>query len=200
MELENGIHLLSGVSDTTVHCGYEDDDPVNGYIIRIDETNYCIYEDPDDGYRSYGVFHETDERCTNTFPPQEVMVEVYNTGWIEEDDYYESKQEGMKITNPKDGSLILEIGTKWYDSYYPMAYCEYHPENLPINKDKEDSSELTVNIIARWYSEAEKTEKVLGIFENTGEILEGIVQENGLAFSRNKLIEIHPLLKTLLTK
>lgn len=60
--------------------------------------------------------------------------------------------------------------------------------------------EQTVNIIARWYSEAEKTEKVLGIFESTGEILEGIVQDDGLAFSRNKLIEIHPLLKTLLTK
>lgn len=59
--------------------------------------------------------------------------------------------------------------------------------------------EQTVNIIARWYSEAEKTEKVLGIFESTGEILEGIVQDDGLAFSRNKLIEIHPLLKTLLT-
>lgn len=196
MKLENGIHLFSGISDTTVSCGYGDRESANGYIVQIDGANYCIYEDPDDGYRSYGVFCETAEECTNTFKPQKVMVEVYDTGWEEQEDYGEYKRAGVKITNPNDGSLILEIATQWYDSYYPMACLSYHPENMPINKQESDIN-LNLEVIARWYSEAEGTEKILGVINGT-EILEGIVQEDGIAFSKNKMLEIHPLLKSLI--
>lgn len=100
----------------------------NGYIFRLNGKNYAIWENPDDGYRSYCQMEETDLPCDNTFPPQEVFVVLYDC----DGDY--SKNKGILIYNIDDGSLILKLGTDNYDDYYPCARMEYHPENMPINK------------------------------------------------------------------
>jgi hypothetical protein len=133
MELRDGVVKLSGFSDAYFNCGW--DEKVEGYVIQINGKNYGVYRDPDDGYRSYGCFFETDKPCKNTFPPQNVLLKTITTegGY----DWYEDpKTDGVIITNPETGELILNISTTWYDSYYPMGYCEFHPENLPINKNR----------------------------------------------------------------
>ena len=133
IDIENGVHYLSGISPATFSTGW--DEEIEGYVVQIDGQNYGIYSDPDDGYRSYGCWFPTDIQCTNTFPPQKVLVEQIDTDWEYEDeeDCYPTKRCGLYITN-EEHELILHIGTVWYDSYYPMATFEYHPENLPINK------------------------------------------------------------------
>ena len=120
--IKDGWHELSGFCDTTIideYCGEE----LNAIIVRIDDKNYLCYEDPEDGYRSRTEFKETDEECSNIFPPQRVMVKHYKR----------RDEKGMEFYNP-DFELILLVGTDYYDDYYPVARYEWHPENLPINK------------------------------------------------------------------
>ena len=62
--LENGIVKLSGFCETTFYVGWDNDKPVDGFIVQINGVNYGTYVDPDDGYRSYGSFFETDKPCT----------------------------------------------------------------------------------------------------------------------------------------
>lgn len=119
--IKEGWHELSGFCDCVVKQGYRGD--INGLIVRLDGKNYRCYKDSDDGYRSHSEFEETEQECTNTFPPQRVMVIRYDR----------ASDAGIKIYNP-DFELILLVGTDDYDDYYPMAVWEWHPENLPINK------------------------------------------------------------------
>lgn len=132
---ESKIVKLSGFCDATFYTGWNNDEPVDGFIVQIDGVNYGAYVDPDDGYRSYGAFFETDKPCTNTFPPQEVLLMAtedeggYN--W-----YEKPKISALYLVNPVTKEKILEAGTIWYDSYYPMGRCYFNPEALPINKNK----------------------------------------------------------------
>lgn len=126
--IKEGWHYLEGFCDHEEEGGYE---TYSGVIVRIDGKNYFAYENPDDGYRSYSEFEETDAPCTNIFPPQRVMIKTYD----DENDY--TRDKGIIIANP-DFELILKIGTDNYDDYYPMAVYEWHPENLPINKNFKD--------------------------------------------------------------
>ena len=124
--IPDGWHELSGFCDCVIDDEYSGED-INALIVQVDGKNYLCYEDPDDGYRSHSEFQETDKPCTNTFPPQRVMVKTYDQG------SHGYKDHGVKFFNP-DFELILHIGTENYDDYYPMAVWEWHPENLPINK------------------------------------------------------------------
>lgn len=122
--------MLSGVSLVCVDLGYEE--YADAVLLTIDEKNYIGFENPDDGYRSYGCFHQTDVCQRNSFPPQKVFVKnVIENSWVEE--MYEIYQyRGIEITN-EAGDLILRVGTDLTDAYYPMACFKYNPENLPIN-------------------------------------------------------------------
>lgn len=129
------IVKLSGFCEATFYTGWNNDEPVDGFIVQIDGVNYGAYVDPDDGYRSYCAFFETDKPCTNTFPPQEVLLMATE----DEGDYnwYEKpKISALYLVNPVTKEKILEAGTIWYDSYYPMGRCYFNPEALPINKNK----------------------------------------------------------------
>lgn len=135
--IKDGVHYLSGFDEITVNTWHED---ANGVALCIDGVYYGAHEDPDDGYRSYGCFYkiESDFKGTNKFPPQKVIVKnVHDTASEEVNGMilWELDYKGVKITN-EDGELILEVGTDYADSYYPRAYCHWHPENLPINKDR----------------------------------------------------------------
>ena len=110
-------------------------DSVEGFIVQIDGKNYASYVDHNDGYRSYGIFRETNEKCTNTFPPQDVLLEKVSSNGVY-DMYEEPKQEFWRILNPETKEVILECGTVWYDSYYPMGRCYFDPTKLPINNVK----------------------------------------------------------------
>lgn len=137
--IPGGWHQMSGFCDCQIKDEYSGE-TLDALIVRIDEKNYLCYEDPDDGYRSHSELQETDKECTNTFPPQRVMVNHY--------DRRENK--GIEFYNP-DFELILLIGTDNYDDYYPCAVYEWHPEHLPINKgihkpDYMMPGELTVKV------------------------------------------------------
>lgn len=126
------IVKFSGFCEATFEAGLYYDN-VDGFIVQIDGKNYGCHVDPYDGYRSYGAFFETDQPCTNTFPPQEVILrQVEEEGGY---DYYEEPKTSMiYLINPATKETILEAGTIWYDSYYPMGICNFNPEAMPINK------------------------------------------------------------------
>ena len=132
MELKDGIVKLSGFCEATFEFYGE---KVDGFIIRINDINYGACLDPDDGYRSYGAFFETNQPCTNTFPSQDVLLkQIDDKGgydWCEE-----PRMNRIEISNPETKETILSVGTIWYDSYYPMGRCYFNPEALPINKLK----------------------------------------------------------------
>ena len=128
----NGVHKLTGISDF-IYSGWGGYG--NGVIIILDDKIYSCYENPDDGYRSYSVITEgipdgIKEECKVTFPPQLVNVIFEENGG----DYPSWR---CRITN-NEGELILCVGTDDYDDYYPIGIFEYYPENLPINKDKDE--------------------------------------------------------------
>lgn len=170
---------LSGFCDATFHCGY-DDEPTEGFIVQINGKNYAAYRDPDDGFRSYGAFFETEEACSNTFPPQEViMEEIDKEGnyWPDEGEEAKPKQKGIILKNPETGETILEVTTTWWDEFYPVGHCSWSPENLPINKSRFEGATMT--IIAEWYREC-GDHVVIGKIGN--DYIEGIVSKEGLQF------------------
>ncbi len=82
--ISDGKHLLSGVCEVTVKCGYDGEDTAEGLVLTIDGKNYVSYTDPEDGYRSYVCFHKDNSyKQKNPFPPQEVIVS--NEYWDEVD-------------------------------------------------------------------------------------------------------------------
>lgn len=138
--LTDGLHLFSGIDSAYINTGYDEADVTEGYIITIDNSNYAIYIDPDDGYRSYGVFAPTDKKPLYTFPPQEVLVKTIKQDFSGND--FEPSIEGVEIFNPKTNKLILSIKTTWWDSYYPCGSFEYNPQNLPINAKKYEKDKV----------------------------------------------------------
>lgn len=138
MELEDFNHKivkLSGVCDAVFHAGFSDE-LVDGFIVLINGVNYAAYVDPDDGYRSYGSIGTTDKPCTNTFPPQDVLLKIENNEGLDDDGYW-IKQNMLYLLNPDTKELIFEAGTMWYgDTYYPVGRCYFNPVALPINQIK----------------------------------------------------------------
>lgn len=140
--ISDGKHLLSGVCEINVKCGLYDDSTAEGVVLTIDGRNYVAYTDPDDGYRSYGCFHEDNTyKQKNPFPPQEVIVS--NEDWDEEDENgWPHRGDKIVIYNPETKEEIFSCGTDHSDDYYPVGFWHYHPENFPINKDKDDEDKV----------------------------------------------------------
>ena len=128
--LPEGKHKFSGIEPYTRPGDYWD--KREGYYIVIDDTVYAFEIDPDDGYRSYGDLyipeHISANNIKNRFPEQDVIIALYNR-----EDTDGGKQ-FYSILNAETGKTILEIGTDYTDSFYPMAICHYHPENMSINQ------------------------------------------------------------------
>ena len=127
-DIKRGKHTLSGIDYLTNYYkgwnSYGD-----GYIMIIDGKAVIAYENPDDGWRSYLVIQDGDIKdCRNRFPEQEVWIDFEDN----ENDW--SKDEFMIISNIDTKEKIIVVGTRNYDDWYPCAYLEYHPGNLPINK------------------------------------------------------------------
>ena len=139
--IPTGKHILTGVCEISVPCGYDGENMAEGILLTIDGKNYLAYTDPDDGYRSYGCFFQTDEYDQkNPFPYQDVIVE--NRQWDEEDeDGYYQKGDEVVIYNAEDHSEIFRCGTDRRDDYYPCGYWHYYPQNLPINKQKKQEED-----------------------------------------------------------
>ncbi|MDB4302117.1 hypothetical protein N9924_00980 [bacterium] len=99
----------------------------DGYIIRIDNKNYTILEDEDDGYRSYlGEIEEVDIKIDNMFEPIDVMCKMKDDGYTD----------ALNVTDCKTLETILIIGTENYDDYYPMCVMEWYPKKMIHNINK----------------------------------------------------------------
>lgn len=128
-----GMHKLSGVSHIKVEDEYWGSTE-DGILLTIDGKNYIAVTNPDDGYRSYGVFYRDTEHIQKcTFPEQIVLVDFHSEKTYTEDGYDTDYSE-LLIYNSHN-ELILRVGTDYSDSYYPCAIFKYNPENLPINKE-----------------------------------------------------------------
>lgn len=125
--ISDGIHYLSGIGYSTKEDGWS---CINVYLFCIDGKTYGAYEDPDDGYRSFGCLEEMDAKCQYTFPPQAVRVVNERVDGEIEDKFM------IHILDAVNGKEVLVVGTDYSDGYYPMAIFNYTPENLEINKNR----------------------------------------------------------------
>ena len=134
MELKDlvGEHELSGVDTTTERVKQYGDYYEDCEVVRfvIDGKTYKATEDPDDGYRSYLKDLEvTNEKVTNSFPPQKVI------GKMKDDSDWE-KNDTIQFIDTTTGKVVLEVGTDNTDDYYPYCFLRWSPENLGINAGK----------------------------------------------------------------
>lgn len=134
MELKDlvGEHELSGVDITTervrLYENYREDCEVVRFV--IDGKTYKATEDPDDGYRSYlNEIKVTDEKVTNTFPPQKVIGKM-------KDDESRYGSNIIQFIDTTTRKVVLEIGTDNSEDYYPCCVMDWSPENLAINTGK----------------------------------------------------------------
>lgn len=129
--ISEGKHMLSGVGTYTMKYDYGES--INVTLVCIDGIVYGAYEDPHDGYRSYGTFKKMPDNitCQYNFLPQPVIIKkVYP-------DFANNKfEEFMIILDAENGKEVLKIGTDTSDSYYPFCIFNYSPENFNINKDR----------------------------------------------------------------
>ena len=114
---------------------------IEDYYGTPEETNVCLFtlngvtykavENLDDGYRSYcNELEISDEKPCFTFPEIEVVCEMmpdttYGSGYEEND--------VLVIKDAESDMVVLEVGTRNVDDYYPVAHFEYHPENMSCN-------------------------------------------------------------------
>lgn len=173
------IVKLSGFCDATFYVGWNNDEPVDGFIVQIDGKNYGCHVDPDDGYRSYGSFFETEQECTNTFPPQEVLYVSFDEEG-DSDMNEEPKRRGISLKNIETKEVILDVSTVWYDSYYPVGHCSWHPENMPCNQEENKYEDATITIVAEWYRKC-GDHVIIGRTKD-GEYIEVIITKDGLMF------------------
>lgn len=125
-----GKHCLSGIERGTITkerygTNYED---CNYIKFCLDGTNYMAVENPDDGYRSYCEdLVETDEPCNVQIPDTDVI------GTMQPDDK-DGTHDVLQLFDEITGEIVLRVGTRYIDDYYPMCVQEWHPENLACNQ------------------------------------------------------------------
>ncbi|MBQ0090893.1 MAG: hypothetical protein KBT27_16330, partial [Prevotellaceae bacterium] len=135
--IQDGKYYLSGIDEFSI-------DDKEGYYIVLNNEVFAIEYDYTDGYRSYGSIYKDAEgtKVRNRFIPQ--LVGVINTENHDPDECIDYK--GVDIINIESGEIIFRIGTDYNDSYYPIATMEYHPENLPINVERANTSVVSMNV------------------------------------------------------
>lgn len=131
MELKDlvGGHELSGV-DTTIEkvVGYDGRyEDINVVRFVLDGITYKAIEDGEDGYRSScKELVVSDEKVSNTFPPQKVIGKM-------KDNSPDQINDIIQFIDMVTQKIVLEVGTENTDDYYPYCILSWHPENLAIN-------------------------------------------------------------------
>jgi len=109
MELKDlvGKHELSGIDTTTEKVKQYGDYYEDCNVIRfvLDGKTYKAIEDPYDGYRSYlNELKITNEKITNTFPPQKVI------GKMKDDSEWETNNT-IQFIDEVTGKIVFR---SWY--------------------------------------------------------------------------------------
>ena len=136
--LPEGKHKFSGIESYTRPGDYWGE--CIGYYIIIDDTVYAFEHDPDDGYRSYGNLYIPDISANdikNRFPAQDIIIIQHHR------EHTDGYKHFYSILNAETGKAILEIGTDYTDSYYPIAICHYYPENMAINQPSSNMTDTS---------------------------------------------------------
>ena len=111
-----GEHILSAV-DT----GFDGD--ASMFLFELDGVTYCAKEDPKDGYRScMEELYICDQEPKTKIPPTKIVCII--------DDGDSDILTGIDI---KNGRRIFQVGTDYWDDYYPSFVARWMPENLSIN-------------------------------------------------------------------
>lgn len=126
-----GLHKLSGVdmsheSIKTLGDSFEDANVIN---FVLDKKTYTATEDPSDGYRSsMRDIVVTDFRVRNTFPIIRVM------GIMRANDTYGDENDVVDFYDVETAKVVLSVGTRNTDDYYPSFVAEFTPENMATNQ------------------------------------------------------------------
>ena len=130
MELKEliGEHKLSGVEFGEVKDDYYSDSTVIHFI--LDGIVYSAVENPSDGYRSSlrEIFINKNRNVVkNKFEPVEVLATM------RKDSHYENN-DVLDFYDIKTSKIVLSVGTKNYDDWYPSFVANFNPENMIINQ------------------------------------------------------------------
>jgi len=128
MESLVGKHILSGVDEINRQIGRAYSSELCQCInFVLDGITYTAIEDPDDGWRSMlDEIIKSDDTVKNKFQGVEVIITHIDT----------IEKKALLFYDTKNGKLVMEIGTEYYDSYYPSFIANWSPENLSINEPR----------------------------------------------------------------
>ncbi len=134
MELKDlvGEHLLTGVSFDAIKATDEWAEDAETISFILDGITYTAIQNPSDGYRSsMETLLVSEADVTNKFVPVRVRAVMRP-----DDEYEWAKQEHdvLDFFDAESGQLVLAVGTRNTDDYYPSWVAEFHPENMAINK------------------------------------------------------------------
>lgn len=139
--LPEGKHKFSGIEPYMRPGDYWG--TYEGYYIIIDNSIYAFERDPDDGWRSYGKLYIPENISVNDiknrFPAQDVIITLNHR------EHIDGNKQFYVITDAITGKTILEIGTDYTDSYYPVAICHYYPENMAVNQQLTNVTDTSDN-------------------------------------------------------
>jgi len=129
MDLTNlvGLHRLSGVDMSNENIKTEwgdsfEDCQVINFI--LDKKTYTAVEDPSDGYRSsMREIKLSKVAIKNVFKPVKVMG-VMNKN---------TSNDLIEFFDVKTGKVVLSVGTRDVNDYYPYFVMYFNPENMAIN-------------------------------------------------------------------
>jgi hypothetical protein len=132
MEIKDlvGIHKLSGVDMSNEKIKEEwgdgfDDCQVINFI--LDKKTYTVIEDPSDGYRSSMKEIKLSKVVVkNVFAP----IQVYGVLWGE---INYNNHDGIDFYDTKTNKIVLSVGTRDVDDYYPLFVAIFIPENMSLN-------------------------------------------------------------------
>ena len=129
-----GEHKLTGVDIGNIkvkqsYGDYFEDSQCISFV--LDGKTYTAIENPDDGYRSsmreIGI---SDVEVKNKFPEVKVLVRKTGAGEYQVND-------SIEFIDVENGKIIMEVGTRNVDDYYPCFVSQFSPENMSINEGKE---------------------------------------------------------------
>lgn len=116
-----GKHILQGVELMSIESK-------NAVAFKLDGIVYLAIENEADGWRSYcEELRISNKDVRFHIPDTDVMCSMMKNTFSELNNV-------LIITDINTGKIVLEVGTKNCDDYYPYCHFEYHPENLIWNQ------------------------------------------------------------------
>ena len=125
-----GEHVLEGVDmfDTQVESWEGGPmESANAMRFMLDGKIYVAVEDPEDGYRSCMKSLTVDtEPIKNSFAGVRVLVRQAPSQEFSNDDI-------LEMIDLANGKVVLSVGTRNTEDYYPFFEASWTPENLAVN-------------------------------------------------------------------